>query len=282
VTKPVPSDIDILLSKYLSIPNSLEAAKILLSAKDLNIDKYLEKNMSMSLGTGLVTLTDLTNAYGIIANGGKKISPKFIKSIYSKNGRQIFNGSVKKCDNCILKNISKYEKLPNIYDELEEVFDPKISYQITSMMEGVIQRGTAKNLRELNIPLAGKTGTTNDNKDAWFIGFSPDLVIGVYVGYDSPKSLGYKQTGSSVALPIFKDFIKKSSTNKNKTPFRVPSGLSFVNINPKTGLPSNETNSIIEAFIIGTEPYSTKDINILDSLGIINNSISGTGGLLNN
>ena len=149
-------------------------------------------------------------------------------------------------------------------------------------MEGVIQRGTAKSLKNLKISLAGKTGTTNDNKDAWFIGFSPDLVIGVYVGYDQPKSLGYKQTGSSVAVPIFRNFILNSLTNKNNTPFRVPSGLSFVNINKNTGLPSNEEDSILEAFIEGTEPYSEGDISILDSLGINNNSISGTGGLLNN
>ena len=111
---------------------------------------------------------------------------------------------------------------------------------------------------------------------------SPDLVIGVYVGFDNPKSLGYKQTGSSVALPIFKNFITESKTNKNKTPFRIPSGLSFVNISQQTGLPSNQENSITEAFIIGTEPYTKDDINILDSLGVINNSISGTGGLLSN
>ena len=102
------------------------------------------------------------------------------------------------------------------------------------------------------------------------------------MGHDNPKNLGYKQTGSSVAVPIFKDFIKLSNTNKNKTPFRIPSGLSFVNIDDKTGLPSNDASSIMEAFVEGTEPYSKDDINILDSLGVINNSISGTGGLLNN
>ena len=266
----------------IRLANKIGISKILSLAKDLNIEKYLEQNMSMSLGTGLVTLLDLTNAYGIIANGGKKISPKFIKSIYSKNGKKIFDSSTKECKNCILDNILDTTNLPIVYDKLEKILDPKIAYQITSMMEGVIQRGTAKSLRSLKIPLAGKTGTTNDNKDAWFIGFSPDLVVGVFVGYDNPKSLGYKQTGSSVAVPIFKDFIVNSQINKNKTPFRIPSGLSFVNINPNTGLPSNKENSIMEAFVEGTEPYSLDDINILDSLGVINNSISGTGGLLNN
>ena len=151
------------------------------------------------------------------------------------------------------------------------------------MLEGVVTRGTAKKLQELKIPLAGKTGTTNDNKDAWFIGFSPDLVIGVYVGYDQPKSLGYKQTGSSVAAPIFKSFVKEAKININKVPFRIPSGLSFVKINPKTGLPSNKEASILEPYLLGTEPFNNKSLNILDSLGTINNdSISGTGSLLDN
>ena len=266
----------------IRLANKIGINSILSSAKDLNIDQHLEKNMSMSLGTGLVTLIDLTNAYGIIANGGKKTKPTFIKSIYSRTGKKIFDSSSKVCEKCILEDISSFNELPIISNDLTQVIDHKLAYQITSMMEGVVQRGTAKKLKELNIPLAGKTGTTNDNKDAWFIGYSPDLVVGVYVGHDNPKNLGYKQTGSSVAVPIFKDFIKKSKTNKNKTPFRVPSGLSFVNIDQKTGLPSNKDGSIMEVFIEGTEPYSKEDINILDSLGIINNSISGTGGLLNN
>jgi len=266
----------------IRLANKIGINSILLTAKDLNIDKYLEKNMSMSLGTGLVTLIDLTNAYGIIANGGKKINPRFIKSIYSRNGKKIFDSSIKVCENCNVEDISSFNEIPKISQKLNQVIDQKLAFQITSMMEGVVQRGTAKNLRDLKIPLAGKTGTTNNNKDAWFIGFSPDLVVGVYVGHDNPKNLGYKQTGSSVAVPIFKDFMIQSKINKNKTPFRVPSGLSFVNINQKTGLPSNEDGSILEAFIEGTEPYSKDDINILDSLGIINNSISGTGGLLHN
>ena len=266
----------------IRLANKIGINKILLTAKDLGIDRYLDQNMSMSLGTGLVTLIDITNAYGIIANGGKKIHPKFINSIYSKNGKKIFNSSTQVCDDCLVNNIQNINKIPTVKNKLKNVLDPKTTYQIISMMEGVIQRGTAKSLKNLKISLAGKTGTTNDNKDAWFIGFSPDLVIGVYVGYDQPKSLGYKQTGSSVAVPIFRNFILNSLTNKNNTPFRVPAGLSFVNINKNTGLPSNEEDSILEAFIEGTEPYSEGDISILDSLGINNNSISGTGGLLNN
>ena len=130
-------------------------------------------------------------------------------------------------------------------------------------MEGVIKRGTAKKLLDLDIPLAGKTGTTNQNKDAWFIGFTPDLVIGVYVGFDIPKTLGYKQTGSSVAVPIFKNLAKKININKNKKPFRVPSGISFVRIDPSSGQISNNKDSISEPFILGSEPYPD-NISVID------------------
>jgi penicillin-binding protein 1A len=266
----------------IRLANKIGVDTILSSAKDFNIEKYLDKNISMSLGSGLVTLVDLVNAYGIIANGGKEIKPNIIKSIYSRKGKKILVNSNKFCNNCKLDKININSKLPEVNNIAKEIVDPKIAYQITSMMEGVIQRGTARSLKDLNIPLAGKTGTTNDNKDAWFIGYSPDLVVGIFVGHDTPKNLGYKQTGSSVAVPIFKDFIKKSNTNVNNIPFRVPSGLSFVTINNKTGLPSSAKESIMEAFIEGSEPYTKDDISILDSLGIINNSISGTGGLLTN
>ncbi len=266
----------------IRLANKIGVDTILSSAKDFKIEKYLDENMSMSLGSGLVTLIDLTNAYGIIANGGKEIKPNIIKSIYSRKGKKILDNSNKFCNNCKLEKIDNTSELPKINIIASEVVDPKIAYQITSMMEGVIKRGTARSLKDLKMSLAGKTGTTNDNKDAWFIGYSPNLVVGVFVGHDTPKNLGYKQTGSSVAVPIFKDFIKKSNTNKNNIPFRVPSGLSFVTINNKTGLPSSDEESIMEAFIEGSEPYTKDDISILDSLGIINNSISGTGGLLNN
>ena len=197
--------------------------------------------------------------------------------------RKIFHNDFKNCDNCKLNKINSKIDLPTISVDQNEVLDSRMAYQITSMLEGVVLRGTGKKIKNLNIPLGGKTGTTNDNKDAWFIGFSPDIVIGVYVGHDIPKSLGYKQTGSSVAVPIFKAFIEKANINQNRVPFRIPSGLSFVKIDPKTGLPSNKQESILEPYLYGNEPFNNNDLNILDSLGSINNdSISGTGSLLDN
>ena len=162
------------------------------------------------------------------------------------------------------------------------ILDKTIAYQITSMLEDVIQNGTGKKISSLGIPLAGKTGTTNENKDAWFIGFSPDLVVGIYVGYDKPKSLGYKETGSRVAVPIFKNFMSKALINKNKIPFRIADGISFVKIDPQTGLQTEKNDGIMEPFKQGTEPFN-KNITVLDGLGSVKTeTLSGTGNLLIN
>ena len=256
--------------------------KVLSTAKDFKIDKFMDNNMSMSLGAGLVTLQNLTNAYSMIVNGGKEIHPIIIQNVYDKRGKVIINNEQKKCFNCIQLAENLDYSIPKIESSDSSILDNTIAYQITSMLEGVVQNGTGKRISTLKVPLAGKTGTTNENKDAWFIGFSPDIAVGVYVGYDEPKSLGYKQTGSAVAVPIFKDFMQKAKINHNKIPFRIPSGISFVKIDPQTGLQTKDDGGILEAYIIGTEPFNNS-IRILDDLGSINNSsISGTGSLLIN
>ncbi len=262
------------------LADKLGMEKILETISNFGIEDGINNQLSMSLGSGLVTLLEITNAYGIIANGGIAVNPKIISSIYSKEGKMIFSSNKKKCKNCKIKKLTRNNKIPIILNNNDNAIDPKIAYQITSMMEGVIKRGTAKKLKDFKVPIAGKTGTTNENKDAWFIGYTPNLVIGIYIGYDQPKSLGFKQTGSSVAVPIFKNFAQKIKINSKNIPFRVPSGMSFVRIDPKSGLPSNKDNSIMEPYILGSEPYN-KNIDVLDNLGNIkNNSISGTGGLL--
>ncbi len=265
----------------IRLADKIGMPKILQTTKDFKINKFMDKNLSMSLGSGEVTLIELTNAYAMIVNGGMEISPTLIVSVHDKTGKQIINNEIKKCINCLQKNKEINYNLPKIFSNQNKILDSRIAYQITSMLEGVVLRGTGKKISSLNIPLAGKTGTTNNNKDAWFIGFSPDLAVGVFVGHDKPKSLGYKQTGSAVAVPIFKNFMDKANINFNKIPFRVPSGLSFVKIDPKTGLATKNTEGIIEAFMIGTEPYNKKNVMKLDNLSSINNnSISGTGSLL--
>ncbi len=262
------------------LANRIGMKKILDMANNFNISEGFDTNLSMSLGSGVVTLKELSNAYAIIANGGKKIEPKLITSIYSKDGKKIYDTRLKKCLDCKIKKLLSINKIPFLDEAKNIIVDPRFAYQITSMMQGVVERGTAKNLKDLNVPIAGKTGTTNQNKDAWFIGYTPDLVIGVYVGFDQPKSLGYKQTGSSVAVPIFKKLAKKIKINKNKKPFRVPAGISFVRIDPNSGTVSNQKESIVEPFILGSEPY-LDNINVIDGLeNFNNNSISGTGGLL--
>jgi len=267
----------------IRLADKIGMEKILNTAKDFKINKYMDKNLSMSLGSGLVTLLDLTNAYAMIVNGGKEIDPLLVMSVYDKTGKQILNNENKKCAFCKQVNSNIDFTFPEIINSQISILDPKIAYQITSMLEGVIIRGTGKKIAELNIPLGGKTGTTNENKDAWFVGFSPDLAVGVYVGFDKPKSLGFKQTGSAVAVPIFKEFMKAANINPRKIPFRIPSGISFVRIDPKTGLASKSYDGILESFIIGTEPFNKKNLKKLDNLGTINNnSISGTGSLLSN
>ena len=262
------------------LANRIGMNKILSMANNFDINEGLDENLSMSLGSGVVTLIELTKAYAIIANGGKKIEPKLITSIYSRDGKKIYDTRLKVCLECRIQTILSKNEIPNLEESKNIIIDPRLAYQITSMMEGVIKRGTAKKLKDLDVPIAGKTGTTNKNKDAWFIGYTPDLVVGVYVGYDQPKSLGYKQTGSSVAVPIFKNFAEKIKINKNKKPFRIPTGLSFVRIDPKSGNISTDQGSIVEPFILGSEPYSDS-IKIIDGLeNFNNNSISGTGGLL--
>ncbi|MDC0233094.1 PBP1A family penicillin-binding protein [Pelagibacteraceae bacterium] len=266
----------------IRLANEVGITKILHTAKIFGIDKLLDSNLSMSLGSGLVNLIEITNAYGIIANGGKKIQPNFVQSIYNKNGKQIFRSTKKICLQCFVKDFDEDINVPKIKMNEENILDSRIAYQITSMMEGVVQRGTAMKLKDLDITLAGKTGTTNKNKDAWFIGYSPDIVVGVFVGYDQPKSLGYKETGSSVAVPIFKNYAVNSEINKNNKPFRIPNGLTFINIDPKTGMPSNDKSAIMEPFIKYSENVLKNEINVIDSIGYNSEKISGTGGLLNN
>ncbi|MDC0192688.1 PBP1A family penicillin-binding protein [Alphaproteobacteria bacterium] len=264
----------------IRLSDKIGMKKILNTAEDFKIADYMDENLSMSLGAGSVNLIDLTNAYAMIVNGGKEINPTLILSVNDKNGKQIINNEINKCINCLQNNKKLDYKLPVITSSQKNILDSRIAFQITSMLEGVVLRGTGKKISSLDIPLAGKTGTTNDNKDAWFIGFSPDLALGVFIGFDKPKTLGFKQTGSAVAVPIFKKFMKDANINSNKIPFRIPSGLSFVKIDQKTGLMTKDLDGILEPFIVGTEPYNNNIIK-LDSLSSINNnSISGTGSLL--
>ncbi len=240
--------------------------KIQSYSKKFGIYDNLPNLLSMSLGAGETTLLKLTAAYGMLVNGGKKITPSFIDRVQDRRGKTIIKNEHRNCLNCNIKeNISK-KNIPNIEDDREILTDPGSAFQMVSMLRGAVKRGTGKLVNSLNRTLAGKTGTTNSNADAWFIGFSSDLVVGVYVGFDNPQSLGYKETGSSVAAPIFKDFMAMALKGIPDIPFRRPSGIKLIKVNPKTGLisSSNEKNFILEAFKPGQLPNKNTDLNIID------------------
>lgn len=225
-------------------------------ARNFGIDEKMPANLANVFGADETTLMQLTAAYGMIVNGGKKISPIFIDRIQDRTGQTIQNADLRECKGC--GPLIKWETqgTPDIPDNRKQIADPRTAYQMVSILEGVVQRGTAKSLIDLERPLAGKTGTTNDSKDAWFVGFTPDLAVGVYIGFDDPKSLGDKETGGSLAVPVFKEFMKLALDGTPPTPFRVPEGISMVQVNAKSGRPTSasDPNAIWEPFLDGTQP----------------------------
>lgn len=211
--------------------------------------------LSMALGAGETTLLRMTTAYSIFANGGKKINATMIDRIQDRYGRTIWRHDTRDCPECRTKAWDGQEE-PVLNDERKQIIDPHSAYQITSMMEGVVQRGTARRVKAVGKPLAGKTGTTNDYKDAWFVGFAPDLAVGVFVGFDTPTPMGRDATGGGVAAPIFRDFMKLALADQPAVPFRIPPGMQLVRINRKTGFrtSASDPNAILEAFKPGTQP----------------------------
>ncbi len=223
--------------------------KITNFSKKLKIYERPEKLMSISLGSAETTLLKMTSAYSSFVNGGKLVEPIFIDRIQDSEGKTIFKNQLRFCKDCDLISYTS-ENLPQIKNNYKQIFSPQTAYQMTSILEGVVQRGTGKKLNDLNLQLAGKTGTTNKNTDAWFIGFTSNLVIGVYVGYDNPRTLGKFETGSKTALPIFKEFVKNSVNNHEARPFKVAKGIKMMVVDASTGkkADSNSKITIIESF----------------------------------
>jgi penicillin-binding protein 1A len=199
----------------------------------------------------------MVTAYSIFANGGRRVKPTLIDRIQDRYGHTIFKHDARECRGCDAPEGWKNQPEPQLVDRREQVLDSLTAYQITSMMEGVVQGGTASVLREVGKPIAGKTGTTSDGKDVWFVGFSPDLVVGLYLGYDKPRSLGRAAQGGHTAAPIAKDFMKLALADKPPTPFKIPAGIRLVQVDPKTGArarPGEGAKTILEAFKPGTAP----------------------------
>lgn len=239
-------------------------------AQMIGIDKVLEigkrfgiyddppRNFSIVLGAAETTPLRLTNAYGIIANGGKKIFPSLIERIEDRHGKTIFRRDRRECVACEVENLSEIgvsANPPILRDDREQIADPRYIYQLTSMLQGVTTRGTGARAKEIGKIVAGKTGTTNDSLDTWFVGFTPDLVAGVFIGYDKPHTLGKKETGASVTLPAFIDFMKKALANTPDKAFSVPDGIKMVKVDLHTGLPVDPAaptggKTIDEAFVV--------------------------------
>jgi penicillin-binding protein 1A len=213
--------------------------------------------LAMSLGAGETTLLRMATAYAMIANGGHQVRATLIDRIQDRWGRTIWRHDNRRCDGCRAQRWENQPE-PELVDDRRQIVDPHTAYQMTSILEGVVQRGTGTIVRQRlpGIPLAGKTGTTNESKDAWFIGFSPDLVVGVYIGYDNPKPMGQSATGGSVAAPIFANFMKMALANTRAVPFRIPPGIKLVRVSSRTGLRSlpGDPDSIQEAFKPDEDP----------------------------
>jgi penicillin-binding protein 1A len=226
-------------------------------AKRFGVYDNLPPYLSYALGAGETTLLRMVAAYGMFDNGGRKIQPTLIDRIQDRYGHTIYRHDARECRGCDADKWASQNE-PTLVDRRERVIDAMTAYQITSMMEGVIQRGTAAGagFKEVGKPLAGKTGTTNDEKDVWFIGFSPDLVVGVFMGYDKPRHIADRATGGALAAPIVRDFMKVALADKPPVPFRVPAGIKLIRVDPKTGMRAapGDSRVILEAFKPGTAP----------------------------
>ena len=224
-------------------------------ARRFGIYDNLLPMLSMALGAGETSLLRLTTGYAMLANGGKQITATFIDRIQDRYGRTIWRHDSRECPDCRAREWDGQEE-PVLTDERKQLVDPHSAYQITSMLEGVVQNGTGRRVKAVGKPIAGKTGTTNEEKDGWFVGFTPDLAVGVFVGFDKPKPMGRGETGSSVASPVFRDFMKAALDGKPAVPFRIPPGIQLIRVNRKTGFRAapGEPNAILEAFKPGTQP----------------------------
>ena len=231
------------------IAQNLGIDKIANFSEKMNIYQNPDELLSISLGSAETTLLSLTSAYCSFVNGGKLIKPVLIDRIQDGEGNTIINNENRQCIDCDKISFTSKE-FPKINDNYEEVFSPQTAYQLTSILQGVVKRGTGKKLNKLGLNIAGKTGTTNDNTDAWFIGFTSNLVIGVYVGMDNPQPLGKFETGSKAALPIFEEFIKKSVKKSEARPFKVPEDITLMVVDPTNGNKAkfSTKNTIIESY----------------------------------
>ncbi len=235
-------------------------------AKRFGVYDSLPPYLSFALGAGETTVLRMVTAYSMIANGGRRIAPTLIDRIQDRYGKTVYKHDARECRGC---DADKWQNQaePALIDRREQVLDPMTAYQITSIMEGVVQRGTGTTVREVGKPVAGKTGTTNDEKDVWFIGFTPEIAVGVYLGYDKPRQIARGATGGQLAAPIVRDFLKIALADKPAVPFRVPPGIKLIRIDATSGTRAGPgtQRAILEAFKPGTAP--SESIAVYGTLG---------------
>ena len=247
------------------LAQKISMAPIVDIAKRFGITDSLPPHLAMALGANETTLLKITTGYAMLVNGGKRIVPSLIDRVQDRNGKTVYRHDARPCEGCRTKGWENQEP-PEIPDTREQIVDPSSAYQVVSMLEGVVQRGTGRKVSAIGKPLAGKTGTSNNSRETWFIGFSPDLVVGVYVGFDDRQRLGKRETGGSVAAPIFQQFMKKQLADQPAVPFRIPSGIRMVRVNPRTGMraqPQDKT-FILEAYKDGTVPDDSTRYTVID------------------
>jgi penicillin-binding protein 1A len=235
------------------------------TAERMGVYDKLPMFLANSLGAQVTSLLRLTTGYAEFVNGGRKLTPTLIDRVQDRHGKTIYRFDSRKCPDCNQPDWHGQDE-PLLDENQPQVLDPRTAYQIVSILEGVVQRGTGVAVKAVGKPLAGKTGTSSDFRDAWFIGFSPDLVAGVFVGKDNFQTLGNGEQGALAAAPIFRDFMEGALADKPPTPFRVPQGIILSPINPYTGasVPEGTRGSIMEAFKPGTEPGSGYSVSDLD------------------
>ncbi|MGZ8309640.1 MAG: penicillin-binding protein 1A [Rhodoplanes sp.] len=235
-------------------------------AKRFGVYDSLPPYLSFALGAGETTVLRMVTAYSMIANGGRRIAPTLIDRIQDRYGKTVYKHDQRECRGCDADKWQNQSE-PGLIDRREQVLDPMTAYQVTSIMEGVVQRGTGTAVRDVGKPVAGKTGTTNDEKDVWFIGFTPEIAVGVYLGYDKPRQIARGATGGQLAAPIVRDFLKIALADKPAVPFRVPPGIKLIRIDATSGTRAGPgtQRAILEAFKPGTAP--AESIAIYGTLG---------------
>ena len=259
-----PTPLRVALEQSLNAVTARVASMVGMEAIAQTVERFgimdhMPREYSMALGAGETTLLRHTAAYAMLVNGGKRITPTFIDRVQDRNGATIFRADHRRCNDC--DNIEwQKEPMPVIPDTREQVADPGSAFQIVTMLQGVVERGTGTAVKAVGKPIAGKTGTTNDWRDAWFVGFTPDLAAGVYIGYDDPDSLGDDETGGHIAAPVFRDFMIAALKDAPATAFRTPPGMRLYRVSAATGLPAGgKEPAIYEAYKPGTEPGQSRN-----------------------